>query len=418
VVPDIVFVLGGPGSGKGTQCAKIAEDYGFVHLSAGDLLRSEIQRGSKDGSLIAGMIREGKIVPQEITIRLLKKALHQTVDKNKFLVDGFPRAIPQAQAFEQMVGKAKFCLFFDTSDQVLTDRLLNRGKTSGRTDDNADAIVKRLATYHNQSRPVIQHFSTNEPSGFVQTIDATPGVDQVYKEVEKVFANYSKQKVVWVTGQPLSGKTMLSNRLALSHQGVHLNFADLLKAETLSNSQTGRKIGGYIRRAERVPQELIVHVVKSAIDRANGGLLVLDGFPRKPSEAELLFSQIGEPHAVMFLDTAAAGQPDSVSIERIKQFDTDGDGMLSKEEFAAAGHIGVMLERSEKEGGTTVPEMMKKLDSFSEETQPLIDKYEKMGKLRRRIASQSCWLLILGSSPTMKKRRRVKRKMMLWFTKK
>merc|ERR1712086_288481 len=152
-VPDLIFVLGGPGSGKGTQCAKIAEDYGFVHMSAGDLLRDEIQQGTKDGSMIAQMIREGKIVPHEITIRLLQKALHRSPDKHKFLIDGFPRALGQAQAFEEMVGRAKMVLFFDAPDDVLTQRMLTRGQTSGRTDDNQEAIQKRLVTYHRQSKP-------------------------------------------------------------------------------------------------------------------------------------------------------------------------------------------------------------------------------------------------------------------------
>merc|ERR1711934_1060017 len=128
---------------------------------------------------------------------------------------------------------------------------------------------------------------------------------------------------------------------------------------------------------------------KAAVDRSDGGLLILDGFPRKPVEAELLFGEIGEPKVVVYLDTTAAGQPDQVSIDRIKQFDTDGDGMLSKEEFAAAGYIGTMLERSEKEGsGATAADMMKKLDAFTEETVPLLDKYQSMGKVKRVDATQ------------------------------
>merc|ERR1719498_2349871 len=182
-VPDIIFVLGGPGSGKGTQCSRIANEYGFVHLSAGDLLRAEIQAGSKDGALIAGMIRDGKIVPQEITIRLVRQAMAARPGC-RFLIDGFPRALGQAAAFEEMVGHAKMVLFFDAPDEVLTERLLKRGATSGRTDDNEEAIKKRLVTYHSQSQPVI---SAMEPRGIVKKIDATNSPDDVFADVEKAL---------------------------------------------------------------------------------------------------------------------------------------------------------------------------------------------------------------------------------------
>jgi len=91
--PQVVFILGGPGAGKGTQCQKIVEEFSFVHLSAGELLREEKKSGSKDADLINRCMSEGKIVPVEITIKLLKKAMEMNVEKGKylFLIDGFPR---------------------------------------------------------------------------------------------------------------------------------------------------------------------------------------------------------------------------------------------------------------------------------------------------------------------------------------
>merc|ERR1712166_527787 len=386
-VPDLIFVLGGPGSGKGTQCAKIAEDYGFVHMSAGDLLRDEIQQGTKDGSMIAQMIREGKIVPHEITIRLLQKALHHSPDKHKFLIDGFPRALGQAQAFEEMVGRAKMVLFFDAPDDVLTQRTLTRGQTSGRTDDNQEAIQKRLVTYHRQSKPVVEMY--RQQSGYVHTFNCTKTIPEVYCEVEKVLKQYNKQRVVWVTGQPLSGKTLVAQRLASAEGGIHLNFSELLKAEVLSTSQLGRQIGMFVKRQEKVPSELVVRVVKAAVDRSNSGLLVLDGFPRKQVEADLLFTEIGDPKLVLYLDTTAAGESDQVSIERIREFDTDGDGMLSKEEFTAAGYIGTMLEGSKAEGrGATTAKMIEKLNQFMEETVPVVASFEPTGIVRKLNATE------------------------------
>jgi UMP-CMP kinase len=101
----VVFVLGGPGSGKGTQCANIVEHFGFTHLSAGDLLRAEIKSGSENGTMIENMIKEGKIVPSEVTIKLLKQAMIKD-ENDRFLIDGFPRNEENRAAFELVVSSS------------------------------------------------------------------------------------------------------------------------------------------------------------------------------------------------------------------------------------------------------------------------------------------------------------------------
>uniref|UniRef100_A0A674GCY3 Cytidine/uridine monophosphate kinase 1 n=1 Tax=Taeniopygia guttata TaxID=59729 RepID=A0A674GCY3_TAEGU len=150
--PVVVFVLGGPGAGKGTQCARIVEKYGYTHLSAGDLLRDERKRpGSQYGELIENYIKEGEIVPVEITISLLKRAMDQTMaansQKNKFLIDGFPRNEDNLQGWTKtMDGKAdvSFVLFFDCDNEICIGRCLERGKSSGRSDDNRESLEKRF----------------------------------------------------------------------------------------------------------------------------------------------------------------------------------------------------------------------------------------------------------------------------------
>ncbi|KAJ7526088.1 hypothetical protein O6H91_17G080800 [Diphasiastrum complanatum] len=121
----IVFVLGGPGSGKGTQCAKIAENYGFVHLSAGDLLRAEIDSGSENGTMIQNMIKEGKIVPAEVTVEVLQKAMSESNVK-KFLLDDFPQNEEDRAIFEQVANfDPEFILFFHCSEHEMEKRLVH-----------------------------------------------------------------------------------------------------------------------------------------------------------------------------------------------------------------------------------------------------------------------------------------------------
>jgi len=186
--PKIVFVLGGPGAGKGTQCSKIVHRFQFVHLSAGDLLREERAReGSEYGTLIEDYIRNGKIVPVEVTCSLLESAMKNS-GKNKFLIDGFPRNQDNLDGWDrQMADKVdfQFVLFFNCGENLCVERCLTRGNSgSGRSDDNMESLKKRIQTYNNDSMPIIKHF---EQLGQVKQIDASPSADQVFEKVEQIF---------------------------------------------------------------------------------------------------------------------------------------------------------------------------------------------------------------------------------------
>jgi len=197
----VIYVLGGPGAGKGTQCGRLVEDFGFCHLSAGDLLRAEQNReGSNYGDLIRTCIREGNIVPMEVTVKLLQNAMEATLKerrpgdgwangKGRFLIDGFPRKMDQAIKFDEEVCLASMVIFFQTTEEVMLKRLLKRGETSGREDDNVESIKKRFHTYKDQTMPVIHYYAKQ---GKVAEIDSTASVEVVHEEastlVKKLFA--------------------------------------------------------------------------------------------------------------------------------------------------------------------------------------------------------------------------------------
>ncbi|KAI9275420.1 adenylate kinase-domain-containing protein [Phascolomyces articulosus] len=184
----VVFVLGGPGAGKGTQCENLKKDYGFVHLSAGDLLRAEQKRpGSKYGELINHYIREGLIVPMEVTIALLENAMKEAMETSKstrFLIDGFPRKMDQAIKFEEVVVPSKVVLYFECPEEVMLKRLLRRGESSGRIDDNIESIKKRFNVFKETSFPVIEAF---EKQNKVHKVHCDRPVKEVYSEVKTVF---------------------------------------------------------------------------------------------------------------------------------------------------------------------------------------------------------------------------------------
>merc|ERR1719272_900491 len=183
--PKVAFVLGGPGAGKGSQCARMVEKYGFVHLSAGDLLRAERKSGSELADMINSFIVNGQIVPGEVTTELIKRAMLESA-KESFLIDGFPRNQDNIDNWNSVVGDAadvRTVLFLDCAMEECTRRVLDRAaQGSGRNDDNIESLKKRFVVYETQSRPVYAYYGD-----LVQKVDAGRPIDDVFADVSKII---------------------------------------------------------------------------------------------------------------------------------------------------------------------------------------------------------------------------------------
>jgi len=182
----IIFIVGGPGSGKGTQCAKMVEKYGLSHLSSGDLLRDEVQSGSARGSELTKIMESGQLVPLEVVLDLIKEAMLKEFAKGSkgFLIDGYPREVKQGDQFESEIMESALVIYFEVSAEVMTERLLGRAKTSGRVDDNIETIKKRLDTFYKQTEPVVDHY---KKKGKLCQIKAEGSVDHIFGEVQKAL---------------------------------------------------------------------------------------------------------------------------------------------------------------------------------------------------------------------------------------
>lgn len=184
---NVMFVLGGPGAGKGTQCQRIEKTFGYVHLSAGDLLRAERQKtDSKCRDEIEAHIKNGSIVPVAITCSLLHQAMEKS-QKSKFLIDGFPRNKDNLDGWNEAmnsVAVVQKVLFFKCSEKVCVERCLERGKTSGRADDNEESLKKRIKTYTESTMSIIEHY---RKQNLVAEINADQTEDEVFADVTKVF---------------------------------------------------------------------------------------------------------------------------------------------------------------------------------------------------------------------------------------
>jgi len=143
------------------QCDKIVAKYGYTHLSSGDLLRAEVQSGSERGKQLTEIMTKGDLVPMFVVLDLLAEAMLSKLDGSKgYLIDGYPREVQQGKEFEAEILPCTQILYFDVSDATMTERLLNRGKSSGRADDNEDTIKLRLNTFHQHSKPVIEAYAS------------------------------------------------------------------------------------------------------------------------------------------------------------------------------------------------------------------------------------------------------------------
>lgn len=186
--PSVLFVLGAPGSGKGTQCSNIVEKFKFEHLSAGDLLRMEKNTpGSPFGSLIEEHIKNGTIVPAQITCSLLERAMRMSRE-NYFLIDGFPRNKENIDEWEkEMSGKVNLLgvLFFECQDDVCVKRCLARGAAgSGRSDDNEDSLRKRFQTYQSDTMPIVKYFISQK---LAYILNSNRNPNEIFADVEVIL---------------------------------------------------------------------------------------------------------------------------------------------------------------------------------------------------------------------------------------
>ena len=157
-----IVIFGAPGSGKGTQSELIIKEYGLDHISTGDVLRGEIKNETELGKTAKDYIEKGQLVPDELIVDMLANVLDSKKNSKGVIFDGFPRTIPQAKALKEMLAKrgtdVTVMLNLQVDEDELINRLLERGKVSGRSDDNLETIKSRLDVYHNQTAPLSEYY--------------------------------------------------------------------------------------------------------------------------------------------------------------------------------------------------------------------------------------------------------------------
>jgi len=188
-----VILFGPPGSGKGTQATKLKEEFNLIHISTGDLLRAEISKESPLGLEAKNFMDNGLLVPDEVIIGMISSVIDDNQDSQGIICDGFPRTVAQAIALDNLLdikdsGIAGL-VELQVSEGELTERLLERGKTSGRTDDqDLDTIKKRIVEYREKTAPVAEHYKNDDK---YIAVDGMGSIDDIFQRLSSVFQSFS-----------------------------------------------------------------------------------------------------------------------------------------------------------------------------------------------------------------------------------
>lgn len=414
--PKVILIIGGPGSGKGTQSLKIAERYGFQYVSVGELLRKKMihnATSNRKWSLIAKIITNGELAPQETTITEIKQKIMKIPDANGIVIDGFPRDVGQALSFEDQICTPDLVVFLACTNHHLKERLQKRAEQQGRPDDNPKAIDRRLTNFKQNTIPLVKYF---QERGLIVTLDADRDEEEVFCDISitvdnKLFPSkepaagpseldlsllgetsspldvackydeeeeeggisyaegpadsycteQKKPKVIFMMGGPGSGKSLNSERMEERFGLRHVTLGDLLCNELQSQSDRGRHLRDILERGEQLPEdtllELLCEAVVSSVRQGKG--LVISGFPRDLRQAEEYETKMGEPSAVLLLNCSS---------------ETMSSRLQCRERSSSSFSLSTDRER--------------RAESFCSESQPLVAYYQHKSLLHMIDAEQ------------------------------
>lgn len=285
-------LFGPPGAGKGTQSTYLVDRYNLGYISTGDLLRKELKEESALGQQASDIIAAGGLVSDEIIVQILEKTIAANPHANGFLFDGFPRTTIQAHILEGLMTKLNTqldCLInLDVPEEESVRRLLERGRTSGRIDDNEEVIRNRLKEYHNKTLPVLDFY---QERGLRIDVDGTGAIEEVRAAIEQIAREqYNKRPISLVVfGYPGSGRGSQARQLADEFGLEFIATGRMLDEEIAAGTQTGEKVRHLYENGDLVPDEIVIPLIEKRLAKAQDVRgFIFKGFPRTLVQSYIL----------------------------------------------------------------------------------------------------------------------------------
>lgn len=358
-----IALFGAPGAGKGTQSELLMKKHNLVYIATGDILRQEIADGTELGKSAKSIIESGGLVSDEIIVQIIEKKIITNPNAAGFLFDGFPRTLVQAYILEglllKMHTKLSCLLSLEVPNEVSFQRLLNRAKTSGRSDDTEQVIRNRLKEYEEKTAPVTQFY---KDQGLCFPVQGQGSIEEINENLESIIQKELRKVLfnVVLLGYPGAGLGTQGHKLADKYNLVYLSPGEILKEEIGKGNDFKQKTKDRFGKGELVSDEVVIKLIESKIQhnpKANG--FIFKGFPRTLVQAYILDGLLRKINSSVSL-TLDIQVP---TLELIRRLDARGKTERRMSYDMQASTIVHRIEQHEKI------------------CLPVVESYKKLGKL-------------------------------------
>lgn len=360
-----IALFGPPGAGKGTQSEFLIKKYNLFYISTGDLLRRELANNTKLGQEAQSIIASGGLVPDEIIVQIIENTITDNPDANGFLFDGFPRTYIQAYILEGLMIKLNTSLSslisIKVDEEVSVERLLNRGKTSGRSDDNEKVIRTRLREYNEKTLPVLQFY---KDKGIFHEVDGGEDIDSVTYHIDELVQEELSKRLfnVVLFGSPGSGRSSQGKAIAKEFGLEYVATGEMLQQEMEINPEMAKMYLERFEDGEFIPDEVVVQLIeKKLANTRNVKGFLFKGFPRNLVQSYILDGLL-KKHGSFISQYVVLEVP---TLELFRRLDDRG------KTSAALPY------------DKTTTKILKRLQEYESKTFPVIEKYDQHVSVKR-----------------------------------
>ncbi len=355
-----VALFGPPGAGKGTQSEFLIKKYNLFYISTGDILRKELAEETKLGLQAKNIIAQGGLVSDEIIVQIIEKTITNNPDANGFLFDGFPRTVVQAYILEGLMiklnTKLDLLISVEVPEEVSVERLLLRGETSGRLDDNEEVIRNRLREYSEKTKPVLDFYK--EQGNYV-AVNGVQKIKKVTADIRKVVNKTIEKKQVNIVlfGSPGSGRGSLGKAIAEKYKLEFVSTGDMIDEEISKGTPLGLMVKELYDNGQLVPDEMVIQLIEKKIEQSKKAKgFIFKGYPRTLVQSYIL-DGILQKH-------------DSI-INKIIELKVDTLELIRRLDNRSKTDACMPYD-------TSTEKIVKRLQEHQDKTMPVIDKYREI----------------------------------------